>query len=112
MSGRALLLRILSDLTNQQAGKMKSGMFVKNSIEPIQKAGFRMAEWPLYILDDTRGEFDQIIAKTRYMVRCLGVQAVFIDHASLLQRPQDPQIRTVCRNEQSLKRKFSYKREG
>jgi len=84
MSGKALLLRILSDLTNQQAWKMKSGLFVKNSIEPIQRAGYRMAEWPLYILDDTRGEFDQIIAKTRYMVRCLGVQAVFIDHASLL----------------------------
>ena len=63
---------------------MKNGMFVKNSIQPIQDAGYKMAEWPLYILDDTRGEFDQIIAKTRYMVRCLGVQAGFHDHASLL----------------------------
>ena len=35
-----------------------------------------MADWPLYLVDDTRGEFDKIIAKTRYMVRVLGVQVL------------------------------------
>lgn len=84
MSGKALMLRMLSDICNLQAGMMKNGMFRTGGMEKINTKGLEMADWPLYLVDDTRGEFDKIIAKTRYMVRVLGVQVIIIDHASLM----------------------------
>ncbi|OPZ41327.1 MAG: Replicative DNA helicase [Bacteroidetes bacterium ADurb.BinA104] len=84
MSGKALMLRMLSDICNLQAGMMKNGMFRTGGMEKINTQGLEMADWPLYLVDDTRGEFDKIIAKTRYMVRVLGVQVIIIDHASLM----------------------------
>ena len=85
MSGKALLLRMLSDLCNVQAGALKNGLVRdKNGMARINNIGLEMADWPLYLIDDTRGEFGRIVAKTRYMVRCLGVQVIVIDHASLM----------------------------
>lgn len=84
MSGKALLLRMLSDICNLQAGMMKNGLFRDGGMQKINSQGLEMADWPLYLVDDTRGEFDKIIAKTRYMVRVLGVQVIIIDHASLM----------------------------
>ena len=84
MSGKALLLRMLSDICNVQAGMMKNGLLRGDGLAKINRNGLEMADWPLYLIDDTRGEFDRIIAKTRYMVRCLGVQVIIIDHASLM----------------------------
>lgn len=85
MSGKALLLRMLSDLCNVQASMLKNGLVRDGKgMEKISRIGLEMADWPLYIIDDTRGEFGRIVAKTRYMVRCLGVQVILIDHASLM----------------------------
>ena len=84
MSGKALLLRMMSDICNLQANSLKNGLMRDGALQKINNVGIEMSEWPMYIIDDTRGEFDKIIAKTRYMVRCLGVQVVIIDHASLM----------------------------
>ena len=84
MSGKALMLRMLSDICNLQAGMMKNGLLRDDGFKKINNKGTEMYDWPLYLVDDTRGEFDKIIAKTRYMVRVLGVQVIIIDHASLM----------------------------
>lgn len=85
MSGKAMLMRVLSDVCNVQASALKNGLIRDSkAMTKINQVGIEMAEWPLYLIDDTRGEFSQIIAKTRYLVRCMGVQVVIIDHASLM----------------------------
>lgn len=96
MSGKSLLMRMMSDVCNVQATMLKNGMIRPESFKRINDAGIEMADWPLYIIDDTRGQFERIVAKTRYMVRCLGVKVIMIDHASLM-RYQD---RRLPRHEQ------------
>ena len=87
MSGESLMMRMLSDETSVQARVLRCGMLGGNQLTTINNTGVRMAEYPLYVMDKTRGELTKIVSKCRYMVRVMGVKCIFIDHASLIRHP-------------------------
>jgi replicative DNA helicase len=87
MSGESLMMRMLSDETTVQARILRSGMIGDSQLKSINNKGCDMAEYPLYVMDKTRGELTKIISKSRYMVRVMGVKCLFIDHASLIRHP-------------------------
>lgn len=84
MSGKALMMRILSDLTGIEARALRNGFLSDSNAKRVCSIGLEMSNFPLYIVDNIRGDFDKILAKSRFMVRCLGVKILFIDHASLI----------------------------
>ena len=87
MSSKALLTRVLSDMATVEAKALRNGFMNEKNIQRVCNMGYDLAEYPLYPIDNTRGRFESIIAKSRYMVRCMGVKAIFIDHASLMKYP-------------------------
>ena len=84
MSSKALLMRMVSDLSTVQAGALRGGFVSEEQLVKIAGQMEHMAEYKIYPVDNTRGRFDKIISMSRYMVRCLGVKVIFIDHASLM----------------------------
>ena len=87
MSSKALLTRVLSDMATVEAKALRNGFMNEKNIQRVCNMGYDLAEYPLYPIDNTRGRFESIIAKSRYMVRCMGVKVIFIDHASLMKYP-------------------------
>jgi replicative DNA helicase len=87
MSGESLMMRMLSDETSVQSRILRSGLIGGEQIKTITRKGGDMAEYPLYVMDKTRGELTKIVSKCRYMVRVMGVKCIFIDHASLIRHP-------------------------
>jgi len=84
MSSKALLMRMVSDLSTVQAGSLRGGFVSEEQLARISGQMEHMAEYKIYPVDNTRGRFDKILSMSRYMVRCLGVKVIFIDHASLM----------------------------
>jgi len=84
MSGESLLMRIISDASTVQARTLRSGFMTDKDVMKVCNRGMDIAEYPLYVMDRTRGELDKIIAKSRYMARVMGIKCIFIDHASLI----------------------------
>lgn len=96
MSAKALLKRVLSDVTSVPARALSSGLMGDDMVKRICTRGYEIAEYPIYPVDNTRGRFEKIVSMTRYMVRCLGVKVIIIDHASLMKY----QDRKIQRHEQ------------
>ena len=84
MSAKALLKRVLSDVTSVPARALSSGLIGDEMVKRINALGQEIAEYPIYPIENTRGRFEKIISMSRYMVRCLGVKVIMIDHASLM----------------------------
>lgn len=84
MSAEMLTRRLISDVGSIPAGVFKSGLLTERDVQKIDETSQKIYELPLYILDKTRGRFDKIVAQCRYLVRSLGVEVIFIDHASLI----------------------------
>lgn len=87
MSGESLMMRMLSDETSVQARILRCGLLGDKQLSTINTRGYEMSQYPLYVMDKTRGELTKIISKSRYMVRVMGVKCIFIDHASLIRHP-------------------------
>ena len=87
MTGEALNMRMLSDLTSIPMNKLRGGTLTAEQKDRICKCGIEMLSYPIYIVDKMRGEWPKIEARIRYMVRVLGVKVVFIDHISLIKYP-------------------------
>ena len=87
MSSKALLTRTLSDMATVEAKALRNGFMNDKNITRVCNMGYELADYPLYPIDNTRGRFELIVAKCRYLVRCLGVKVLFIDHASLMKYP-------------------------
>lgn len=87
MSSKALLTRTLSDMATVEAKALRNGFMNEKNISRVCSMGYELADYPLYPIDNTRGRFELIVAKCRYLVRCLGVKVLFIDHASLMKYP-------------------------
>ena len=96
MSSKALLMRMVSDLSTVQAGALRGGFVSEEQLARISGQMEHMAEYKIYPVDNTRGRFDKILSMSRYMVRCLGVKVIFIDHASLMKHRD----RKIQRHEQ------------
>jgi replicative DNA helicase len=84
MSSKALLKRVLADMASVPARTLSNGMMSDAMAGKIASQGMDLAEYPLYPIDSTRGKFEKIVSISRYMVRCLGVKVIIIDHASLM----------------------------
>lgn len=84
MSAESLTRRLISDIGGVNSRVFKSGLLTERDMQKINEANEKIHDMPLYILDKTRGRFDKIVAQCRYLVRSLGVEVVFIDHASLI----------------------------
>lgn len=84
MSAESLTRRLISDIGGVNSRVFKSGLLTERDMQKINEANEKIHDMPLYILDKTRGRFDKIVAQCRYLVRSLGVEVIFIDHASLI----------------------------
>lgn len=84
MSAESLTRRLISDIGGVNSRVFKSGLLTEREMQKINEANEKIYDMPLYILDKTRGRFDKIVAQCRYLVRSLGVEVIFIDHASLI----------------------------
>ena len=84
MSAESLTRRLISDIGGVNSRVFKSGLLTERDTQKINEANEKIHDMPLYILDKTRGRFDKIVAQCRYLVRSLGVEVIFIDHASLI----------------------------
>lgn len=84
MSAESLTRRLISDIGGVNSRVFKSGLLTERDVQKINEANEKIHDMPLYILDKTRGRFDKIVAQCRYLVRSLGVEVIFIDHASLI----------------------------
>jgi len=87
MSGESLLMRIISDASTVQARLLRNGFLSTQNTQTVCNMGMDIAEYPLYVVDRTRGELEKIVSKSRYMVRVMGIKCIFIDHASLIRHP-------------------------
>ena len=87
MSGTSLMLRIISDISSTESGKIRSGFLGKDQLNRIVNAGDMIKDFPLYVVDKSRGAFEKIMSQCRYMVRVMGIKVIFIDHASLVKHP-------------------------
>lgn len=84
MSSKALLTRVLSDMATVEAKALRNGFMTDQKVQKICAMGMDLADYPIYPIDNTRGRFDLIVSKCRYLVRCMGVKVIIIDHASLM----------------------------
>ena len=84
MSSKALLTRVLSDMATVEAKALRNGFMTDQKVQKICAMGMDLADYPIYPIDNTRGRFDLIVSKCRYLVRCMGVKVLIIDHASLM----------------------------
>ena len=87
MSGTSLMLRIISDISSTESGKIRSGFLGKDQLNRIVNAGDMIKDFPLYVVDKSRGALEKIMSQCRYMVRVMGIKVIFIDHASLIKHP-------------------------
>lgn len=87
MSGSSLMMRIISDMASTESGKIRSGFIAKEQLARIFSAGDKIKDFPLYVVDRSRGAHEKILSQCRYMVRVLGIKVLFIDHASLIKHP-------------------------
>ena len=112
MSAEMLTRRLISDVGSIPAGVFKSGLLTERDVQKIDEASQKIYELPLYILDKTRGRFDKIVAQCRYLVRSLGVEVIFIDHASLIKHSnfamkRHEQYSQISNEIQSLQRELN-----
>jgi len=84
MSGEALQMRLLSDLSNVPMSMIRAGTMTEQQAKRVADIGMEIMQFPLYTVDKIRGEIEKIISRARYMVRVMGVKVIFIDHASLI----------------------------
>ena len=84
MSGESLMMRALSDMASVQANVLRNGRIDQAGFCRINDTTGKLGMFPLYIDDNANGDINRICANARYMVRCLGVQSIFIDYISLL----------------------------
>lgn len=87
MSSISLMMRTLSDISSVQATVMRQGRTDLAGYQRILDKVNILGNLPIYITDDQDGNINKICAKARYMVRCLGVEVIFIDYLSLLSHP-------------------------
>lgn len=84
MSGTALMMRMLADTASVQAQHLRNGRLDMAAFQRITEMTMTLGKMPFYISDSSDGNINKVCAKARYMVRCLGVQVIFIDYISLL----------------------------
>ena len=84
MSAKALMKRVISDMATVNARSLANGLMSKPQADKIVAQAQELSDYPIYPVDNTRGRFEKIVSMSRYMVRCLGVQVIIIDHASLM----------------------------
>ena len=112
MSSKALLTRVLSDMATVEAKALRNGFMTDEKVRKVCVQGMELAELPLYLIDNTRGRFESIVSKSRYLVRCMDVKVIFIDHASLMKYhdrkiPRYEQFAEMSNTLQNLQRELN-----
>jgi replicative DNA helicase len=112
MSSLSLVMRAMSDISSVQAIVMKKGMVDLAGYQRIQDKLMELGNLPIYITDDSDGNINKICAKARYMVRCLGVEVIFIDYISLISHynqriPRHEQFAEIAVILQKLKKELN-----
>jgi len=83
MQNIKIMMRLLSDVTNINSRSLRNGYLSGNNINQVCSSGERIAEYPFYI-DDASQDLESVVSSCRSMVRILGIQVIFIDHAGMI----------------------------
>lgn len=83
MKANKIMLRLISDSSGINSRSIKNGMLSMSNFAQIQDKCSEVYNYPFYI-DDTSMELSQVVSSCRSMVRILGVQIIYIDHAGLI----------------------------
>jgi replicative DNA helicase len=77
------MVRLISDASGINSRSIKNGMLSTSNFAQIQDKCGEVYNYPFYI-DDVSMELSQVVSSCRSMVRILGVQIIYIDHAGLI----------------------------
>jgi replicative DNA helicase len=78
-----IMMRLLSDVANINARSLRNGLLSDRNIQQVCISGEQIAGYPLFI-DDSSRELAHVISSCRSMVRIMGVQIIYIDHAGMI----------------------------
>jgi replicative DNA helicase len=111
MSDTSLVKRNISDVSNVDHSRIRSGFFASGDMDAIQDAMAQLADKPFYICDIPNTEKRVLISEARKMKRKEKVDIIFIDYIGLLENdnkdlPRHEQIAEISRAMKKLNREL------
>ncbi len=112
MSGKSLMMRILSAESLVDSKKIRSGLLSNRDFAQLTDAAGRIYEAPLFIEDTPNIKLLDLRAKARRMKKNEDIQILFIDYIGLIEAenkgsvPRHEQVAEISRSLKSLAREL------